>query len=110
MRIKQNWHIILPCVVAILSVLDLVFTLVIIDTGRGVEKNPIMRYLLEEHGYVTTSVIKLTLTGFCCYVLWVALREKKNKFLIHLLSYIALGVYTLLGFWWIYCWIIFFFY
>ena len=110
MRIKHHWHIILPCILAVLSALDLVFTLIIIDSGRATEKNPIMRYLLEEHGYVTTSAVKLTLTGFCCYMMWFALREKKNKSLIHLLSCIVLGVYTLLGLWWIYCWIIFFFY
>ncbi len=77
MHIKQNWHIILPCILAVLSVLDLIFTLIIVNSGRGVEKNPIMLYLMEEHGYVTTSVVKLTITGFCCYVMWFALREKK---------------------------------
>lgn len=110
MGIKKNWHIILPCILAVLSSLDLVFTLIIIDSGRGVEKNPIMRYFIEEHGYITTSIFKLTLTGFCCYILWFALKQKENKYLIYLLSSIVLGVHVLLGFWWIYCWIIFFFY
>ncbi len=110
MRRKQNWHIILPCILAVLSVLDLVFTLIIVDSGRGVEKNPVMRYLLDEHGYATTSVVKLTLTGFCCCMMWFALRQEENKAFIHLICGIVLGMYVLLGFWWIYCWIIFFFY
>ncbi len=110
MRIKQNQYIILPCILAVLSVLDLVFTLIILDSGRGIEKNPIMLYVFEELGYVAASVVKLTFTGLCCCVIWFALKEAKNKFLVYLLCYVALGVYTLLGLWWIYCWIIFFFY
>lgn len=65
MYIKKHWYLILPCILAVLSALDLIFTLIIIDLGRGTEKNPIMRYLMEEHGYVTTSVVKLIVTGVC---------------------------------------------
>ena len=110
MRIKQNQHIILPCILVILSVLDLAFTLIFLDSGRGIEKNPVMRYMFEEHGYVTTSVIKLTVTGLCCYMMGFALKKTGDNPFVCLLCYIALGMYALLGLWWIYCWIIFFFY
>lgn len=109
MRIKQNWHIILPCILALLSTLDLVSTLIILKTDRAVERNPIFRYLIETHGYEAMSVVKLGLTAFACIIIWRALKEKK-KSLTHLLTWIIFGVYTLLGLWWVYCWIIFFFY
>lgn len=108
-HIKQNWHIILPCILALFSTIDLVFTLIILEADRAIEQNPIMRYLLKTHGWGVMSAVKLGLTAVGCVLIWRALQEKK-KFLIHLLTWITLGVYTLLGFWWIYCWVVFFFY
>ena len=110
MHIKKHWHIIFPCILALASILDLCFTLIIITADtRFYEGNPVFNYLLETYGYTATSIIKLGLTGLQCCLLWHVLK-KKHKTLNYCLSWIILGVYTLLGLWWIYCWIIFFFY
>lgn len=110
MGIKNHWHIIFPCVLALASTLDLCFTLIIISADqRFYEANPIMRYSFETYGYTNTTVIKLVLTGLQCWLIWYILK-KKHETLNYWLSFTILGVYTLLGLWWTYCWIIFFFY
>jgi hypothetical protein len=111
MMLKKKWHIILPIIVAVCSMLDLTSTLIALNLPDGVfeEGNPVMRYLFDHFGYVGASAIKILLTVFQCLLTWDIIK-KGDKIMSFILSAATLTAFSILGLWWAFCWFFYFSY
>ena len=55
--------------IILFNLLDIIFTLTMVDLGFATEANPFMLQVMEK-SYLAFSFIKLSLVSLCCFLLW----------------------------------------